>query len=191
MLAPMPLNTLTFTTPQALGQWLAQHHAGETELWVKIYKKNTGVPSVSWQDVVIESLCWGWIDGIKKSVDANTYLQRITPRTPRSQWSKKNTEHVERLLAAGRMMPPGLAVVTAAKVDGRWAKAYAASEMQVPADFITALEGNVQASTFFATLTKSSRYVIAYGLISARKADTRLRRFTKYMEMLELGEKPK
>ena len=186
-----PLKIITFTTPKALGEWLKLNHATERELWVKIFKKSTGLPSVSWNEVVIEALCWGWIDGIKKSIDEQAYLQRITPRTKRSNWSKRNTEHVERLISEEKMQESGLIHVHAAKADGRWQNAYVVSEMQIPADFIAALKHQLKAKQFFETLTKSSRYVIAYGLISAKKPATRIRRSEKFMEMLNNEEKPK
>ncbi|MDO6514571.1 YdeI family protein [Neptuniibacter sp. 2_MG-2023] len=188
---PDPLKIIAFATPKDLGKWLEKNHARERELWVKIFKKNTGIPSVTWNDVVIEVLCWGWIDGVKKSIDDQAYLQRITPRTARSNWSKRNTEHVERLIGEDRMKEPGLVHVHAAKTDGRWENAYVVSEMEVPADFLAALDTQPRVKSFFETLNKSSRYVIAYGLTSAKKPETRQRRFTKYMEMLVHGEKPK
>lgn len=181
---------MTFATPKDLGGWLKANHASESELWVKIYKKSSGLQSVTWNDVVIEALCWGWIDGIKKSLDDQGYLQRITPRKARSNWSKRNTDHVQRLISEGRMMESGLQHVRAAKADGRWESAYVVSEMEVPADFLTALDSNPNAKLFFETLNKSSRYVIAYGLISAKKPETRQRRFAKYMDMLVDREKP-
>ncbi len=187
---PDPLKIMPFVTPKDLGQWLKENHACESELWVKIYKKNTGIDSVTWNDVVIEVLCWGWIDGIKKSIDDQAYLQRITPRKTRSNWSKRNTEHAERLISESRMMASGLVHIHAAKADGRWENAYVVSEMEVPADFLAALESKPNVKAFFETLNKSSRYTIAYGLISAKKSETRLRRFTKFMNMLAQAEKP-
>ena len=186
-----PEKIMTFASPKDLGQWLKINYATESELWVKIFKKKTGIPSVTWDDVVIEILCWGWIDGIKKSIDEQAYLQRVTPRKSRSNWSKRNREHVERLISEGRMMESGLVHVHSAKADGRWENAYTASEMKVPLDFLTALETNPNAKQFFETLNKSSRFVIAYGLASAKKPETRQRRFSKYMAMLLLEEKPK
>jgi len=166
------------------------NHAIESELWVKIFKKNSGIQSVSWNDVVVEVLCWGWIDGVKKSLDDQSYLQRITPRSARSIWSKRNTEHVERLISEGRMKAPGFVHVRAAKADGRWENAYVVSKMEVPADFLAALEGQPRVKLFFDTLNKSSRDVIAYGLTSAKKPETRQRRFEKFLEMLIREEKP-
>jgi len=182
--------TMTFATSKALYQWLNVNHAIESELWVKIYKKKTGIESVTWDEVVIEILCWGWIDGVKKSLDEHAYLQRITPRKVRSIWSKRNTEHVARLISAGRMQEAGLVHVRAAKADGRWENAYSLSEMTVPDDFIVALESKPKAKLFYETLAKSSRAVIAYGLTSAKKPATRVRRFEKFIGMLTNEEKP-
>lgn len=187
---PNPARIMTFESPKDLGQWLKVNHATESELWVKIFKKKTGIASVTWDDVVVEVLCWGWIDGIKKSIDDQAYLQRVTPRKARSNWSKRNTEHVERLISEGRMMASGLVHVRAAKADGRWENAYTVSEIKVPTDFLAALESNPKAKDFFGTLTKSSHYVIAYGLTSAKKTETRQRRFTKFIDMLVRKEKP-
>ncbi len=183
--------TKTFKSSKELSKWLQKNHAKEDELWVKIFKKGSGITSVSWNDVVIETLCWGWIDGVKKSLDDTAYAQRITPRKARSNWSRKNTEHVERLIAEGRMQEPGLAHVHAAKADGRWENAYApASEMTVPQDFLDALEKKPKVKQFYATLNKTNRYAIAYGLETAKKAETRQRRFEKFMAMLIREEKP-
>ena len=187
---PDPARIKTFASPRALEQWLKMNHATESELWVKIFKKNTGIPSVTWDDVVIESLCWGWIDGIKKSIDDQAYLQRVTPRKPRSKWSKRNREHAERLIEQGRMTEAGHLHIRAAKADGRWENAYSASELNVPNDFLSAIEGKPKAKEFYESLTKSSRFVIAYGLTSAKKPETRKRRFDKFMDMMDRGENP-
>ncbi len=187
---PNPSKIMSFETSKDLGRWLKVNHATESELWVKIFKKKTRILSVTWDDVVIESLCWGWIDGIKKSIDEHAYLQRITPRKVRSNWSKRNREHAERLIREGRMTEHGLVHIDAAKADTRWENAYVVSEMEVPEDFLTTLDCNPKAKRFFETLNKSSRYVIAYGLISAKKPETRQGRFEKFMAMLEREENP-
>ena len=189
---PEPDHTriMSFATPKDLGHWLKLNHATESELWVKIYKKKSKIQSVVWDDIVIEVLCWGWIDGIKKSIDEQAYLQRITPRKARSNWSRRNRELAEQLIGQGRMMEPGLIQVRAAKANGRWENAYVVSEMKVPVDFLEALEGNPKAKQFFESLTKSSRYVIAYGLTSAKKPETRQRRFEKFIDMLIHNKKP-
>ncbi len=187
---PDPTKILPFASPNDLGRWLKLNHATEDELWVKIFKKKTGIPSVTWNDVVIEVLCWGWIDGIRKSLDDQAYLQRITPRRAGSNWSKRNRELAERLIKEGRMMESGLEQVRAAQSDGRWEEAYVASELEVPADFLEALHSKPKAKQFFETLNKSGRYQIAYGLTSAKRPETRQRRFVKFMEMLAREEKP-
>ncbi|MDQ7002709.1 MAG: YdeI/OmpD-associated family protein [Ghiorsea sp.] len=181
---------MTFTLPKELSKWLQANHATESELLIKIFKKGSGIPSVNWNEVVIESLCWGWIDGIKKSLDDQSYLQRITPRKARSHWSKRNTQHVDRLITEGRMKAQGLVHVRAAKADGRWENAYAVSEMKVPEDFLVALENLPKAKQFYDTLTKSNLYTIAYGLESAKKPETRQRRFKKFIDKLLRKEKP-
>lgn len=187
---PDPAKTIAFAAPKEFSQWLKRNHATETELWVKIFKKRAGVPSVSWNEVVIETLCWGWIDGIKKPFDEMAYLQRITPRKAGSSWSKRNTEHVECLIREGRMEEPGLEQVRAAKADGRWKNAYApASEMKVPADFLAALENRPKAKEFFDTLNKANVYAIAYRLATAKKPKTRAKRFEQLVDMLNRGEK--
>lgn len=187
---PDPTKTMSFAEPKDLAHWLKKNHATESELWVKIFKKKTRIPSVTWDEVVVEALCWGWIDGIKKSIDDQAYYQRITPRKARSIWSKRNREHAERLMSEGRVTEAGLLHIRTAKDDGRWENAYSASEMRVPADFLIALDNKPKAKDFFESLNKSARYVIAYGLISAKKPETRQRRFSKFMEMLVRGEKP-
>jgi len=188
---PDPAKIRSFASAKKLSQWLKANHASENELWIKAFKVKTGKRSVSWTEIVIESLCWGWIDGIKKSIDGEAYLQRITPRKPRSSWSKRNREHAERLICEGRMQEPGLVQVRAAKADGRWKNAYApASEMKVPADFLAAVERKPKAKQRFETLNKTNRYAIAYGLTTAKRPETRQRRFDKFLDMLIRGEKP-
>lgn len=186
---PDPNRTLAFETPEALRAWLRANHATEPELWVMLYKKASGRRSITWDDVVIESLCWGWIDGIKKSHDAHAYLQRITPRKQRSQWSQRNCDHAERLIAQKRMQAPGLIQVEAAKADGRWDNAYAPqSEMSFPEEFLTVLKSRPEAQAFFDSLNKSNRYAIAYRLTTAKKPETLVRRQQQILAMLERGE---
>ena len=131
----------TFEAPEQLHAWLRVHHASETELWVRIFKKATGQPSVTWDDCVVAAIAWGWIDGIRKSLDDTSFLQRLTPRRARSNWSQKNVQHAERLMEQGRMQPAGLVQVEAAHSDGRWAIAYASSAtMVMPEDFLAELK---------------------------------------------------
>ncbi|MGV3624155.1 MAG: YdeI/OmpD-associated family protein [Archangium sp.] len=180
-----------FKTREDLELWLSKNHASETELYVRIYKKNSGTKSVTWNDVVLAVLCWGWIDGVKNSLDEVSFLQRITPRRPKSVWSKINRGHVERLIKEGRMQPQGLAHVDAAKADGRWDAAYAGSaEMVIPDDFLAALEKNRAAAKFYPTLKKASLYRIAWRLQNAKKPETRVKRIAKFIDELSRGEQP-
>lgn len=191
MTIPDENNIQAFPSPEALDSWLASHHQHDSELWVKIYKKHTKIPSVTWDDVVLSCLCWGWIDGIKKSLDEQSYLQRITPRKKKSVWSKRNTEHVAVLQQTGRMQPAGMLHVEAAKADGRWDAAYVASEVTIPQDFLDSVAASSAANKTFKSLTKSNRFVIAHGLNSAKRDDTRHRRFERYLDQLNKGDTPK
>jgi uncharacterized protein YdeI (YjbR/CyaY-like superfamily) len=190
MLEPKKERIQAFADPAAFCTWLKNNHDSETELWVKIFKKGSGQQSINWEEAVIESLCWGWIDGVKKPLDEATYLQRFTPRRRNSNWSKRNREHVERLISDNRMQESGLVHVLVAQADGRWAAAYApSSEMTLPEDFLAALEHMPKAKMFFASLNKANRYAIAYRLQTARKPETRQKRFVALLTMLENGEK--
>lgn len=180
-----------FKTREHLETWLAKHHDTETELWVRIYKKDSGVQSVDWQDCVLASLTWGWIDGLKRSHDDDSFLQRLTPRRPKSVWSKKNCEHVATLIAEGRMQPSGLAHVEAAKKDGRWDNAYGGSkDMTLPPEFLAALKRNKPARTQWETLTRAQQYVVYFRLTNAKKPETRAKRLATFLEQLSRGEVP-
>lgn len=187
---PDPARIHPFATPADFGAWLEQHHASEPEVWIRMYKKGSGIPSINWQEAVIEALCWGWIDGIRKSLDERAFVQRFTPRRKGSNWSKVNREHVERLVAESRMQEAGLAHVHAAQADGRWEAAYAPpSEMVLPDDFLAALTERPQAKAFFDTLNRQNLFAIFYRLQTAKKPETRQRRMEKILEMLEGREK--
>ncbi len=184
-------SALSFETPEQLEQWLRDNHDSAQELWVRIFKKGSGTPSVAWADCVIACLIWGWIDGQSKPIDARCYMQRLTPRRARSSWSKRNTEHVARLIAEGRMQPPGLAQVEAARQDGRWDAAYAGSaDMVIPDDFLAALAHNPAAQARFDTLKRAELYRIYHNLHSAKRAETRTRRMDAIIAKLERGEAP-
>jgi uncharacterized protein YdeI (YjbR/CyaY-like superfamily) len=168
---------LSFESPEALAAWLKENHATSRELWVRIFKKSTKRPSVTWEDCVVAAIAWGWIDGQRRSLDDDSFLQRLTPRRARSNWSMKNRKHAERLIAEGVMEPSGLAQVTAAKADGRWDRAYAGSaDMVFPEDFRAALRAAPAAEARFATLRQSERFAIYYKVQDAKRADTRARR---------------
>ena len=178
-----------FETPAQLNAWLRAHHASEAELWVRIYKKVSGQPSVTWDDCVIAALTWGWIDGQRKSLDDTAFLQRLTPRRARSGWSQKNVQHAERLIAEGLMQAPGLAQVEAARADGRWATAYAGSAtMVMPEDFLAALQQDPAARDFYATLKRQQLFTIYYRLTSAKRPETRQKRMAEILAKLGRGE---
>lgn len=187
---PPAIRHQAFPTPGELDAWLSRHHATETELWVRVFKKGSGTPSVTWDDLVIAGLTWGWIDGQKKSLDEASFLQRITPRRPKSGWSKKNCAHAERLIAEGRMQPSGLVHVEAAKKDGRWDRAYAgAKEMTIPEDFLKALKKSRPATQTYATLNRTNLFSIYHRLHTAKTPETRARRIATIVDMLARGER--
>jgi len=181
---------LAFKNASRLADWLEKHHGTATELWVQIFKSDAGVPSVTWNDCIIESIRVGWIDGQKKPFDEMSYLQRLTPRKAKSGWSAKNCRHATALIAEGRMRPAGLAQVEAAKSDGRWDTAYAGSaDMTIPQDFLDALEDMPAAKAFFTTLDRRNLFSIYYRLHTAKKPETRARRIAQIAAKLDRGEK--
>lgn len=186
----MAAEPVAFATPEALGDWLAKNHVTASELWVKIYKAGSDEPSVTWTDCVVEALRFGWIDGLKRSLDSEAYLQRLTPRKPGSAWSAKNREHAETLIAEGRMTPAGLAQVEAAKADGRWDRGYAGqADMVIPRDFLDALDDLPKAKAFYATLNRANLFAIYYRLHTAKRPETRARRMAAILQQLEREER--
>jgi uncharacterized protein YdeI (YjbR/CyaY-like superfamily) len=178
-----------FKNAKAFEIWLKKHHARSDGLWLKIAKRGADQPSVSYAEAVEIALCWGWIDGQKKGLDEQHFLQRFTPRRARSVWSKVNVEKVAALTAAGRMQAPGLAQVEAAKADGRWARAYdGARTSVVPDDLLAALDAQPKAKTFFATINAANRYAVLWRIQTAVKPETRARRIAQLVDMLERGE---
>ena len=181
----------TFEATEQLHTWLRVNHASESELWVRIFKKATGQPSVAWDDCVVAAIAWGWIDGLRHALDDTSFLQRLTPRRARSNWSQKNVQHAERLMEQGRMQAAGLAQVEAARSDGRWATAYAGSAtMVMPEDFLAALQQDPAAQAFYATLKRQSQFAIYYRLHSAKRSDTRQKRMAELLVKLARGESP-
>ena len=190
MTTPKELPELAFETQQQWEEWLKHHHTQTDGVWLLIYKKNTNIPSINYAQALEEALCYGWIDGIKKSKDDVSFIQKFTPRRAKSIWSEINTKHIERLTAAGKMKPAGIAQVAAAKADGRWESAYAAgSKATIPEDFMTALNKNKKAKAFFETLNKNNLFAIYFRLQSAKKPETRAKRIATFVEMLAKHEK--
>jgi uncharacterized protein YdeI (YjbR/CyaY-like superfamily) len=179
-----------FDGPEGFEAWLEAHGETSDGQWVKMAKKHTGIPSLDWAGAVEVALCFGWIDGQSRRIDDDWYLQRFTPRRPKSTWSKINRQKVQALTAAGRMRPAGLAEVQRAKADGRWDAAYdSMTSASVPEDLARALD-EAGLSEAFAALDSRNRYAILHRVQTARKPGTRARRIAKYVGMLQAGERP-
>lgn len=181
--------TLPFESKKKFADWLAKNHDKSAGVWLKIAKKAAGIPTVTYAEALDVALCYGWIDGQKRSFDEQYFLQKFTPRRPKSIWSKINVEKVEGFIANGEMKPAGLKAAEAAKQDGRWAAAYASQKnISVPADFQSALEKNKKAKAFFESLTSVKRYSFLFRIETAKKVETREKRIRLFVEMLEKGE---
>lgn len=182
--------TLAFASPREWRTWLAEHHAASDGIWLRFFKKNSGETSVTYAEALDEALCFGWIDGQRLKFDETSYLQKFTPRRPRSGWSKINIGHAERLIKDGRMTPAGLKAIEAAKSDGRWERAYdSPGRMTIPDDFLKALAKSKKATTFFENLDRANRFSIGYRLQTAKNAEMRQKRMKAIIEMLKKGEK--
>jgi uncharacterized protein YdeI (YjbR/CyaY-like superfamily) len=187
---PTDLPTLTFPSQAAWEQWLEQNHGSAPGLWLQIAKKSSGIATVTYDEAVESALCFGWIDGQKGALDQTYFLQRFTPRRPRSLWSQINTRRIEVLETAGRMRPAGQREVAAAKADGRWDAAYqGARDATVPADLAEALRQDPAAERFFTTLDKTHRYAVCFRVQTAVKPQTRADRIARFVSMLARGEK--
>ncbi|HLZ64325.1 MAG TPA: YdeI/OmpD-associated family protein [Ktedonosporobacter sp.] len=181
---------LLFATQQDWEMWLQEHHREPAGVWLKLAKRAMGVSSVSYQEALESALCYGWIDGQKASFDEQYWLQKFTPRRPKSVWSQINCEKAMALVAAGRMQAEGLRQVELARADGRWDRAYASqSKATVPDDLQSELDKNPQAQAFFNTLNSVNRYAILYRIQDAKRAETRAARIQKFIAMLERNEK--
>ncbi len=181
---------VAFADAAAFRAWLAAHHAAHHGIWLKIAKKGSGIASITYAQALDEALCHGWIDGQKKSFDAQAFLQKFTRRGPRSVWSQINVGHIARLTREGRMQPAGQAAVAAAQTDGRWSAAYASySTAEMPADFLAALAKHKKAEAFFATLNKTNRYAFFFRITTAKKPETRKKRIADFIALLRRDEK--
>lgn len=180
---------IEFKSQKEWRTWLSKNHRSSDGIWMRIYKKDSGQVTIYYPAALDEALCFGWIDGQKKSHDDKSFLQRFTPRRARSIWSKINIGHVARLTAAGKMMPAGLEQVEKAKADGRWAQAYDSPRAAtVPEDFLKELRKSKKAEAFFKTLRKSQLYSITWRIQTAKKPETRARRIELIVKMLARGE---
>ena len=191
---PDPGRIKTFRTQAAFESWMRKNHAREREVWLRIYKKDSGVPSITIAEALDVVLCWGWIDGIRKAFDERSYLQRYSLRRAKSLWSQINREHVSRLTKAGRMTPHGQRHVDAAKADGRWDAAYApmrtALDEHFPNDLREAIEASPRARKTFRSLGRQNRYALAFRTTNMKTPAGRARKIAALVEMLERGETP-
>jgi uncharacterized protein YdeI (YjbR/CyaY-like superfamily) len=183
------LEVLSFEDDSQFESWLAEHHDTRDGVWLKIAKKGSDARSVNAAEALEVALCFGWIDSHRKSLDESHFLQKYTPRRPKSSWSKVNTDRVDALIAAGRMREPGLAQVAAAKVDGRWDAAYASQRnATAPPDLEAALARSDAATHMFDSLGKSDRYALILRLLKARTPDERAAQLRRIVAQLEGGK---
>src|SRR5215210_4408669 len=185
------LPVAAFATQAELEDWLEREHATAPGVYVRLSKKGSGVPSVTYPELVESCLCFGWIDGVSRRIDDRFYVQRITPRRARSVWSQKNVEAFAALTASGRMRPAGLAAAEAARADGRWERAYpGAADMTVPDDLAAALAAEPRAQQAFAGLDGTNRYAVLWRVHTSATPETRARRIAAAVQMLAEGRRP-
>ena len=178
-----------FADSPAFERWLAANFATADEVWIKIHKKGSGRPTISTAEAIDATLCWGWIDAIRKGFDDESFLQRYTPRGRRSIWSEINTRHVERLIAEGRMQPSGLAQVEAAKADGRWDRAYGGSRtIEAPPELLAAIAADPEAQAMYDRLTAQNRFAVIFRVHNLRTEAARTRKIGEFVAMLRRGE---
>lgn len=183
------LPVVLFETPDEWGRWI-ESGTNSSGVWIKFAKKNSGVTSINYDQALRVALCYGWIDSSLSKFDDSFYLQKFSPRRPKSIWSKRNCELAEQLIADGEMQPAGLEQINLAQADGRWEAAYdKPSDMVVPEDFLAALAKNKQAEAFFQTLNKANRYAVAFRLHNAKRPETRAANIQKFITMFADGKK--
>jgi uncharacterized protein YdeI (YjbR/CyaY-like superfamily) len=191
-IVPDPKKIKAFKSEAAFEAWLRANHARETEIWLRIYKKGSNKPTITNAQALDVSLCWGWIDGIRKSLDEESFLQRYSPRRPKSLWSQINRRHVKRLVLAGRMQPPGQKQVDAAKKDGRWKAAYApiraTTRATIPRDLRAAIAADARALDTFQKLGKVNLFVLAFRTNTMKTPAGRARKIAELVAMLARGE---
>jgi uncharacterized protein YdeI (YjbR/CyaY-like superfamily) len=184
-----PDNIRTFKDLESFYKWLGQHHDKEAEIWIKIHKVDSGFKSITPKQAIDVVLCWGWIDGLRKGLDDKSYLQRYTPRSRKSIWSKINVDNVARLIKQGRMTEHGLREVEQAKSDGRWARAYSSGkEMTIPDDLQVAIDAEPKAKAMLAKLTAQNRFALAFRTRSMKTEAGRSKKIATFVAMLKRGE---
>jgi uncharacterized protein YdeI (YjbR/CyaY-like superfamily) len=181
--------TKFFKTQTSFRSWLEKNHEKKSELWIGFHKKGSGLTAMDYKEALDEALCFGWVDGLKGTLNDDSYRIRFTPRKSKSLWSKVNIGHIERLTQEGKMTPSGIARVEEAKADGRWDNSYASSSTAtMPDEFLKALAKNKKAKAFYATLNKSQIYSMYFRIHNAKKPETKLRWIKRIVLMLEKGE---
>lgn len=184
-----PARVHEFGEADAFHAWLSQHHDKESEVWIKIHKVGSGLPSINAKQAIDVVLCWGWIDAVRKGFDDKSFLQRYTPRGRKSIWSQINVDNVARLVAEGRMTEHGLREVEAAKADGRWAKAYGGSKnMEIPGDLRAAIDANPKAKAMLEKLSAQNRFALAFRVHNMKTQAGRAKKIETFVAMLERGE---
>jgi uncharacterized protein YdeI (YjbR/CyaY-like superfamily) len=183
-----PHKVLEFKNQQAFYDWLAKHWSTEPEVWIKIHKRRSGFASISPSEAIDVALCWGWIDGVRKGFDENSFLQRYSPRRKKSVWSLINVANVERLTRAGRMQEPGLLQVAAAKADGRWQNAYRMAKSEPPEDLLAAIRAVPKAQAMYETLSSQNRFALTFRTMNMKTAEGRKRKIAAFVEMLKNGK---
>ncbi len=182
-----PDHVQEFVDADAFYAWLGQNHDKQPEVWIKIHKVGSGLPSINAKQAIEVVLCWGWIDGVRKGFDDKSFLQRYTPRGKKSIWSQINVDNVARLIADGRMTEHGLREVEAAKADGRWARAYG-QDMKIPDDLQAAINASPKAKAMVATLSAQNRFALAFRVHNMKTEAGRKKKVADFVAMLERGE---
>ena len=183
------LPIISFHSKEAFESWLNQNHSMKG-IWLRFYKKKSGIPTIVYTEALDVALCYGWIDSQLNKVDENSYLQKFTPRRAKSLWSKRNIEHVKRLEQEGRMRPPGIQEVEKAKNNGSWEKAYdSPGNMEIPDDFLLELSKDKKAGAFFESLDKTNKYSIGWRIQTAKTEEIRSKRINEIVMMMKNGEK--
>jgi len=184
------LQIVSFNSKEAFESWLEQNHSQTTGIWLRFYKKKSGIPSIVYKEALDIALCYGWIDSQLDKANENSYLQKFTPRRAKSLWSKRNIEHIKRLEQEGRMRPPGIQEVERAKNNGNWEKAYdSPGNMEIPDDLLQELSKDKKAVAFFESLDKTNRYSIGWRIQTAKTEEIRSKRINEILKMMKNGEK--
>jgi uncharacterized protein YdeI (YjbR/CyaY-like superfamily) len=183
-----PSRVREFKDEKSFYAWLGKNWDREPEVWIKIHKVGSRLPSITPAQAIDVVLCWGWIDGIRKGFDEHSFLQRYTRRGSKSVWSQINVANVERLTKAGQMQPSGLAQVEAAKTDGRWAKAYRVSKSEPPADLLEAIRKEPRAQAMYERLNAQNRFSLTFRVMSLKTDEGRKKRIAAFVDMLKRGK---